>query len=171
VISTCCASAATRPKLATTTSFENVQRKASRPAFGRLAENAGTGAASGTSPDSGWKVKLQQRSGTDDTGYRWLMVAHGSTTKAIAAHSAIVLVCIGGLLDGDMIVKAQMWLNGKTTYTGGGLIANVPAQHRGSVTATRRSRQLAGGRSWGQSSTALLEPAGQAARELPFPSS
>jgi cytochrome c biogenesis protein len=28
-----------------------------------------------------------------------------------------VLVCIGGLLDGDMIVKAQMWLNGKTTYT------------------------------------------------------
>ena len=32
----------------------------------------------------------------------------------LAAHSAIVLVCIGGLLDGDLIVRAQMWLGGKT---------------------------------------------------------
>ena len=32
----------------------------------------------------------------------------------IAAHSAIVLVCLGGLLDGDLIVRAQMWFNGKT---------------------------------------------------------
>ena len=56
----------------------------------------------------------------------------GSANKLgyIAAHSAIVLVCVGGLLDGDMIVRAQMLLNGKSTFTGGGLIANVPAEHR-----------------------------------------
>jgi cytochrome c biogenesis protein len=48
----------------------------------------------------------------------------------IAAHSAIVLVCVGGLLDGDLIVRAQMWLGGKTPYAGGGLIADVKPEHR-----------------------------------------
>ena len=33
----------------------------------------------------------------------------------IAAHSAIVLICLGGLFDGDLIVKAQMMLQGKST--------------------------------------------------------
>ena len=27
----------------------------------------------------------------------------------IAAHSAIVLICLGGLFDGDLIIKAQVW--------------------------------------------------------------
>lgn len=47
----------------------------------------------------------------------------------IAAHSAIVLVCLGGLLDGDLIVRAQTWFNGESVYTGGGLISEVPAQY------------------------------------------
>src|SRR3954471_23033419 len=48
----------------------------------------------------GWKVRLQQR----DNG--WMVAAkRGSANKVgyLAAHSAIVLVCLGGLLDGDMI--------------------------------------------------------------------
>ena len=76
---------------------------------------------------SGWKVKLQQRSAG------WMVAAKkGSANKIgyIAAHSAIVLICIGGLLDGDMMVRAQMWLGGKSIYTGGGLIADVPQQYR-----------------------------------------
>lgn len=76
---------------------------------------------------SGWKVKLQQR----DNG---LMIAAkaGSANKLgyIAAHSAIVLVCIGGLLDGDLFVRMQQWFGGKTIFQGGGMIAEVPAQHR-----------------------------------------
>src|SRR5690606_17943696 len=48
----------------------------------------------------------------------------------IAAHSAIVLVCLGGLLDGDLIVRAQMLLGGKSVYAGGGLIADVKPEHR-----------------------------------------
>jgi cytochrome c biogenesis protein len=90
---------------------------------------------------------------------------------AIAAHSAIVLVCIGGLLDGDMIVKAQMWLNGKTTYTGGGLIMNVPAQQlaQRQQPDVRANLLVAEGgspvpRCWNQSGGVLLQ-------ELPFPSS
>ena len=59
----------------------------------------------------------------------------GSANKLgyIAAHSAIVLVCLGGLFDGDLVVRAQTWFGGKSVYNGGGLIADVPAEHRLSV--------------------------------------
>jgi len=75
----------------------------------------------------GWKVKLQQR----ETG--WMVAAkRGGVNKIgyLAAHSAIVLVCLGGLLDGDMIVRAQMWFGGKTPYAGGGMISDVQPDHR-----------------------------------------
>jgi len=80
---------------------------------------------------SGWKVKLQSRESASGTG--WMVAAKaGSTNKIgyLAAHSAIVLVCLGGLLDGDLVVRAQMWFNGKTPFTGGGLIADVAPEHR-----------------------------------------
>lgn len=79
----------------------------------------------------GWRVKLQER----DTpmGKGWMLAAKaGAANKLgyIAAHSAIVLVCVGGLLDGDLMVRAQMWFGGKEIYNGGGMIVDVPAQHR-----------------------------------------
>ncbi|WP_382323335.1 cytochrome c biogenesis protein ResB [Hydrogenophaga sp. UC242_50] len=80
---------------------------------------------------SGWKVKLQSRTTAAGTG--WMVAAKAGAANKIgylAAHSAIVLVCIGGLLDGDLMVRAQTWFNGKTPFMGGGLIADVPAQHR-----------------------------------------
>jgi cytochrome c biogenesis protein len=79
----------------------------------------------------GWKVKLQQRQTAAGTG--WMLAAKaGAANKLgyIAAHSAIVLICLGGLLDGDLIVRAQMLWSDKTPYAGGGLIANVPQKHR-----------------------------------------
>ena len=114
---------------------------------------------------SGWKVKLQQRSAG------WMVAAKkGSANKLgyIAAHSAIVLICVGGLLDGDMIVRAQMLLNGKSTFTGGGLIANVPAEHRLSErNPTFRANLLVAEGT--QSSTAILnQPGGVLLQELPF---
>jgi cytochrome c biogenesis protein len=75
----------------------------------------------------GWKVRLQQR----EAG--WMVAAkRGGANKVgyLAAHSAIVLVCLGGLIDGDLIVRAQMWLGGKTPYNGGGMIADVKPEHR-----------------------------------------
>ena len=114
---------------------------------------------------SGWKVKLQQRSAG------WMVAAKkGSANKLgyIAAHSAIVLICVGGLLDGDMIVRAQMLLNGKSTFTGGGLIADVPAEHRLSErNPTFRANLLVAEGT--QSSTAILnQPGGVLLQELPF---
>ena len=114
---------------------------------------------------SGWKVKLQQR----DNG---LMIAAkaGSANKLgyIAAHSAIVLVCIGGLLDGDLFVRMQQWFGGKTIFTGGGMIAEVPAQHRLPPTnpAFRGNMFVSEGTS---ASTAILnQNGGVLLQDLPF---
>ncbi|WP_295522874.1 cytochrome c biogenesis protein ResB [Limnohabitans sp. Rim8] len=79
----------------------------------------------------GWKVKLQERDTAAGKG--WMLAAKaGAVNKIgyIAAHSAIVLVCVGGLLDGDLMVRAQMWFGGKEIYNGGGLIVDVPEKHR-----------------------------------------
>ncbi|HSV34067.1 MAG TPA: cytochrome c biogenesis protein ResB [Ramlibacter sp.] len=113
----------------------------------------------------GWKVKLQQREGG------WMVAAKaGAANKLgyLAAHSAIVLVCLGGLMDGDLIVRAQMWLGGKTPYTGGGMIADVKPQHRLPETnPTFRGNLLVAEGT--QSGTAILNQSdGILLQELPF---
>ena len=154
---------------------ENI-REQSLKAFGHRAENdlaeAPETAArriGQTLVQSGWKVKLQQRSTSSGDG--WMVAAKkGRANKLgyIAAHSAIVLVCIGGLLDGDMVVRAQMWLHDKSTYTGGGLIADVPTSHRlaDSNPTFRANLLVAEGT---QASTAIInQPGGVMLQELPF---
>jgi cytochrome c biogenesis protein len=79
----------------------------------------------------GWKVKLQSRETPSGAG--WMLAAKkGAMNKLgyIAAHSAIVLVCVGGLLDGELMVRAQMLFNGKSSFKGGGMMADVATQHR-----------------------------------------
>ncbi len=118
---------------------------------------------------AGWKVKLQRRERPSGAG--WMVAAKaGAANKIgyIAAHSAIVLVCLGGLLDGDLIVRAQMLFNDKNAYSGGGLIADVPAQHRLSDrNPTFRGNLLVAEGT--QSSTAILSQSdGILLQELPF---
>jgi len=117
----------------------------------------------------GWKVKLQQRD--TPAGPAWMLAAKaGAANKLgyIAAHSAIVLVCLGGLLDGDLIVRAQMLFNNKTPYTGGGMIADVAPQHRLSErNPTFRGNLLV--TEGTQSDTAILSQSdGILLQELPF---
>lgn len=75
-----------------------------------------------------WKARAQVRP-------QGVMVAakKGGANRVgyLAAHSAIVLICLGGLFDGDLIVRAQMWLSGKTPYAGGSvLLRDIGEQHR-----------------------------------------
>ena len=46
------------------------------------------------------------------------------------AHSAIVIICVGGLLDSNLPIRFQQWFFGKTSFAGSGLIATIPDQHR-----------------------------------------
>ena len=151
-------------------------REQSLKAFGHRAEGALAESAEvaarrigQTLVQSGWKVKLQHRPAPGGGG--WMVAAKkGAANKLgyIAAHSAIVLVCIGGLLDGDMIVRAQMLFHGKSVYTGGGLIADVPEQYRLSETnPTFRANLLVA--EGARASTAILnQPGGVLLQELPF---
>lgn len=114
----------------------------------------------------GWKVRLQQREGRG-----WMVAARAGVANKLgylAAHSAIVLVCLGGLLDGDLIVRAQMLWGDKTPYRGGGVVADVPPQHRlGSNNPTFRGNLLVAEGT--QSSTAILNQSdGVLLQELPF---
>jgi len=118
---------------------------------------------------AGWKVKLQSRDTAAGVG--WMVAAKkGAANKVgyLAAHSAIVLVCIGGLLDGDLIVRAQMLFNDKTPFTGGGLIADVSQQHRlSSSNPTFRGNLLV--TEGTTASTAILaQPTGVILQDLPF---
>jgi cytochrome c biogenesis protein len=173
VISTSLCIARNTPKiLADLKIYKEGMREQSLQAFGHKAQAALT-ETSAVAADriarqlagSGWKVKLQQR----DHG---MMIAAkaGSANKLgyIAAHSAIVLVCIGGLLDGDLFVRMQQWFGGKTIFTGGGMIAEVPAQHRlpPSNPAFRGNMFVSEGTS---ASTAILNQSGGVLlQDLPF---
>ncbi len=113
----------------------------------------------------GWKLKVQTRP-------QGVMLAarKGASNKLgyIAAHSAIVLICVGGLLDGDLIVKAQMWLHGKTAFQGGGLVGDVKPEHRlSSDTLTFRANLLVP--EGERSGTALISTQeGVVLQDLPF---
>ncbi len=117
----------------------------------------------------GWKVKLQSRETPQGTG--WMLAAKaGAANKIgyIAAHSAIVLVCVGGLLDGDLIVRAQMWLGGKAIYSGGGLIADVPEKHRLSERNPAFRGNLMVAEDTASSTAILSQSSGILLQELPF---
>ena len=70
----------------------------------------------------GWSVKAQQREASS-RGEAGVMIGArlGAVNKLgyIAAHGAIVLICLGGLFDGDLIIKAQMWAQGLQPFQGG----------------------------------------------------
>jgi cytochrome c biogenesis protein len=173
VVSTSLCISRNTPKiLAELKQYKEDIREQSLKAFGHRADNTLTEAPEAaarrigqTLVQGGWRVKLQQRDGG------WMVAAKkGAANKLgyIAAHSAIVLVCVGGLLDGDLMVRAQMWFNNKSVFSGGGLIADVPEKHRLSeANPTFRANLLVAEGT--QSSIAMLnQPGGVLLQPLPF---
>ncbi|UUX97957.1 cytochrome c biogenesis protein ResB [Aquabacterium sp. J223] len=136
-------------------------------AQGRLAEDRDSAfqRVSTLLQSAGWRPRVHQRP-------HGVMIAarKGAANKVgyLAAHSAIVLICLGGLVDGDLVVRAQMWWQDKSVFTGGGLLRDVPAQHRlGADNPTFRANLLVpeGARA---GVAVINQPRGVVLQELPF---
>ena len=141
-------------------------------AEGEVAESAEAGLArlSALLAHAGWKAKAEIR--RDGETHRGTMIAarKGGANKIgyLAAHSAIVLICLGGLSDGDLIVRLQMALQGKSVFNGIQTFADIGPAHRlGPDSPTFRANLLvAEGK---RSSNAVINmPGGMVVQELPF---
>ena len=115
--------------------------------------------------DSGYKVKIVEKD------HATLIAAkQGAANKwgYIFAHGAIVIICIGGLLDSDLPIRFQQWYYGKTAFAGNGIIADIPAQHRlGLGNPTFRGNTMIP--EGGVSNTAIIQQqSGVLIQDLPF---
>jgi cytochrome c biogenesis protein len=108
---------------------------------------------------------------TVDKGGATLVAAKkGAANKFgyIFAHSAIIVILLGGTLDSDLPIRFQQWFMGKKSYDGSGVIANIAPQHRlGLGNPTFRGNTLI---PEGQSSSTAIIPQsdGVLVQELPF---
>ena len=113
-------------------------------------------------------------------GYRFKIVEKDQATLIAAkqgaankwgyifAHSAIVIICIGGLLDSELPIRAQQWFMGKVPFDGNGIIAKIPQQHRLSLSnpTFRGNTMIPEGSS---SNTAIIpQQNGVLIQDLPF---
>jgi cytochrome c biogenesis protein len=114
---------------------------------------------------SGYKAKV-----VDKDGATLITAKQGAANKLgyIFAHSAIVIICVGGLLDSDLPIRFQQWVYGKAPFTGSGIIAEIPAQHRlGLGNPTFRGNTLIP--EGGSTNTAIIpQQDGVLIQELPF---
>lgn len=113
----------------------------------------------------GYRYKIKSK----DAG---LLIAakRGTLSKLgyIFAHLAIVVICLGGLLDSNVPVRLQMWLFDKTPLQGNAVLAEIAPKHRLSV-----SNPTFRGQTWvaeGQhvSTTILNQGDGVLIQDLPF---
>lgn len=79
---------------------------------------------------TGYQVKLVVK-GNDSL----LLGKRGAGNKFgyIFAHSAIVVIVIGAVLDSDLPIRIQMLTQDKEVFVGGGMISQIPEKHRLSV--------------------------------------
>lgn len=106
----------------------------------------------------------------ESDGATLIAAKRGALTKIgyIFAHLAIVIICLGGLLDSNLPIKFQMWLFDKTPIRSNAVINDIPPEHRLS-----QSNPTFRGYAWvpeGQFvSTAILnQPDGSLIQDLPF---
>jgi cytochrome c biogenesis protein len=115
--------------------------------------------------DAGYRTKM-----VDKPGGVLVAAKKGAANKFgyIFAHTAIIVILLGGLLDSSLPIRFQEWFMGKTPYAGTGLISAIAPQHRlGLGNPTFRGNTMI---PEGQASdTALLQQAdGVLVQDLPF---
>jgi len=76
---------------------------------------------------NGFKMRVAER----DDGVL-IAAKRGSWSRVgyFLAHGGLVVICVGGLLDGNLPLRFQMWLGDKQATQADQLIADIPAQSR-----------------------------------------
>lgn len=92
----------------------------------------------------------------------------GNKFGYIFAHSAIVIILIGGMLDSDLPIRFQQWILGKTAFEGTGLIADIPAKHRLGVHNPTYRGNIALPEGTTGNTAILQRPDGVLLQDLPF---
>ena len=92
----------------------------------------------------------------------------GNKFGYIFAHSAIVIILVGGMLDSALPIRFQQWVLGKTAFGGTGLIADIPAQHRLGVHNPTYRGNIALPEGTAGNTAILARPDGVLIQELPF---
>ncbi|WP_273488020.1 cytochrome c biogenesis protein ResB [Roseateles chitosanitabidus] len=112
----------------------------------------------------GWKARAQVRTGGVMIGAR---KGAGHKIGYLAAHSAIVLICLGGLFDGDLVSRVVMWAQGKQIYQGADLNEMTDVNRIGPSNPSFRANLFVpeGSRS---ASALLTMPTGVVVQQLPF---
>ena len=115
--------------------------------------------------DAGYAAKIVEK----DKG-TLVAARKGAANKFgyIFAHSSIIIILVGGMLDSDLPIRFQQWFMGKTPFAGSGVIAEIPARHRLSLAnpTFRGNTMIPEGSS---SETAIIPQAsGVLLQDLPF---
>ncbi|MGW8390147.1 cytochrome c biogenesis protein ResB [Pseudoduganella sp. HUAS MS19] len=92
----------------------------------------------------------------------------GNKFGYIFAHSSIVIILVGGMLDSDLPIRLQQWVFGKTAFGGTGLIADIPAQHRLGVHNPTYRGNIALPEGTAGNTAILPRPDGVLLQDLPF---
>lgn len=121
---------------------------------------------------NGWKAKAQLRQDENTPGASGTMIAarKGMTNKLgyLAAHGSIVLICLGGLLDGDMMVRALISLQGKSVYNGSGWVNTIPQKHRLGPNSPSYRGHVSVPEGARRDAAILSLPGGSVVQDLPF---
>jgi cytochrome c biogenesis protein len=115
--------------------------------------------------DAGYAVKTVEKDGGTLVAAK---KGAGNKFGYIFAHSAIIVILLGGVLDSDLPIRFQQWFMGKTPFAGSGAIADIPQQHRLGLgnPSYRGNLMIAEGQA---SNTAIIPQAsGVLLQELPF---
>lgn len=153
-------------------SWRDHVREGSLRAFGHKAE------FTGPTPRGDLLPRLTSYLGR--RGYRFVVRERDNATLVAAkagainkigyifAHSAIVIICLGGLVDSDLLIRAQMLLFGKSPLQGNAVISQIPQTHRLS-SSNPAFRGYAFVPEGGKSTTAILNfQDGSVVQDLPF---
>jgi cytochrome c biogenesis protein len=130
-----------------------------------LARAALAAQTAGRLQDAGYAVKVVEKNNATLVAAK---KGAGNKFGYIFAHTAIIVILLGGMLDSELPIRFQQWFNGKTPFNGSGVIAQIPEKHRLDLSnPTFRGNTLI---PEGQSSnTAIIQQAdGVLIQDLPF---